>query len=169
MIVNTKKVDPPLVSDQEIVDVHIDTVGHPYDEKTVCNCRRWRRFRPKRVENEFLDIVGQRPAFSEDVPSVVKKDVTHPRMMWSGEDEVIPAHGFGITEDAIDNAESCFQVRVVLVMPTSHNCMPPRDRFEHGLVGFVTNASALNGEVEEGLGTEISFPPEFWDNSDMPG
>jgi len=39
--------------------------------------------------------------------------------------------------------------------------MPARNRLEYGPVGFVTNALALGGGVEERLGAEISLVPKF--------
>jgi len=90
--------------------------------------------------------------------------VAHPSMVGNGEEEVFPIHGFEITENSIDNTESCFQIRVTFVMPTNDR-MPARNGPEHGLVGFITDTLSLDGEVEQCLGAEVSLVPEFLDDN----
>ena len=48
------------------------------------------RFRSKGVKNEFLDVVGQRLAFPEDIPGAVEKDITYPSVVRDSEREVLP-------------------------------------------------------------------------------
>ena len=95
--------------------------------------------------------------------------MTHPGVVRNGEGEVLPVHGFEITENTIDNTKSCFQIRVALVMSRPHDWMTARDGLEHSLVGLVTNALALDCEMEEGLGAEICLVPEFRDNDGTSG
>ena len=91
--------------------------------------------------------------------------MTHPGVVRKGESEVLPAHGFGVAKDAINNAQGCLQVRVPFVVLGSHDRMPARDGLEYGLVGFSTNALALDGKVEERFGAEVGLVPEFRDNN----
>jgi hypothetical protein len=88
----------------------------------------------------------------------------HPSVVWNGEQGVLPIHRFEITEDAIDDTENCFQVDVSLVVLGSHCGMSAGDGLGDCLVGFVADALALDREVEEGLGAEISLVPELRDN-----
>ena len=89
---NAYKVNPPLVSNQKIIDVQPDTKDQTNDEKAVYDNRRWwGRPQLKRAQNEFLSIIGQGPTFPDDVPGAVKEDVAHPSVMWNGEAEVFPA------------------------------------------------------------------------------
>jgi hypothetical protein len=46
--------------------------------------------------------------------------------------------------------------------------MPGRDGFENGLIGFMTDALALDGEVKEGLGADIGLVPEFGNHHGAP-
>ena len=86
------KVSPPLVSDQQIVDVQLDTEDQTDNEKAVCHDRPRRgRIQAKRAENELLCVIGQGPTFPEGVPGAVKEDVAHPSVVWNGEPEVFPA------------------------------------------------------------------------------
>ena len=45
-----------------------------------------------------------------------------------------------------------------------HDWVFDGDGLERRLVGFVADALTLNGEVEEGLGAEVSLVSEFGDN-----
>jgi len=92
MVRNAYKVNPPLVSDQQIINVQPDTEDQTDDEKAICYDRR-RRERPqqKRAENEFPSVIRQGPTSPEYVPGAVKEDVTHPSVVWNGEPEVFPA------------------------------------------------------------------------------
>lgn len=47
--------------------------------------------------------------------------------------------------------------------------MPGRDRFKNGPIEFMTGALALDGEVKEGLGTEIGLVPELGNHHGAPG
>jgi len=45
-------------------------------------------------------------------------------------------------------------------MPEPHGLVPPRDSFQYGSFGPVTNALALNNHVDQGFGAEISHVSE---------
>ena len=170
MIANAGQVNTPLVNDDQVIDVQLDTEDQTDDEKTVCYDRRRRgRFQSKRVKNKFPDIIGQGLAFPQDSPGMIKEDVTHPSLVWNGEGEVLPVHGFGVTKDAVNDSESDFQVRVLPVIPGPHDWMSTRDGPEYGLVGFIANTLALDGEMEEGLGTEVGDVPQFRNNDGTSG
>ena len=103
--------------------------------------------------------------------------MTHPSAVFTTERELLPSHRlrlsrfglyrFGGAEDAIDDIEGPLQVRVLLVVLGSHGLMPLRDGLKHDFVGFVTDALALDDEVDEGLGTEICLFLESRDNHGM--
>jgi hypothetical protein len=159
------KLGSPLVNDQQVINVQLDSEDQTDDEQTVGDDRPRRgRFQSKGVKNEFLDIVGQRLALPEDIPGAVQEDMTHPSVVRNSERKVLPIHRLEITEDAIDDTQSYFQVRVSLVVLGSHDGMSAGDGLEDCLVGFVADALALDREMEEGLGAEISLVPEFGDN-----
>ena len=90
--------------------------------------------------------------------------MTQPSVVWNRERKLSPLHRLENTKDAIDDTEGGLQVRVLLVMLGSHCQVPVRDRLEHSIIGFATDALALDSEVEKGLGTEVSLVPEFWYN-----
>ena len=143
--------------------MQLDPEDQTDDEKAVCYTRRRRgRLQPKRAENEFLSVIGQGPTFPEDVPGAVKEDVAHPSVVWNSEAEVFPAQGFEITvtEDAIEDTEGGFQVRVPLVTRGPHDRMAAQDGFERGLVVHITETLVLDGYMGESLGTEVSVVPE---------
>jgi len=52
---------------------------------------------------------------------------------------------------------------------SSHYRMPVRDGLGDCLVGFVTDALALDREVEEGLGGEVRLVPELGDHHGSSG
>jgi len=79
------------------------------------------------------------------------------------EDEILPVHGFEVTEDPIDDPQGRFQIRVSSVM-SSHDRVPVRGGLEDRLVGLVTDALALGREVEEGLGAEVRLVPQLGDH-----
>jgi len=108
------------------------------------------------VKDELLDIIGQSLALPENIPGAVEEDMAHPSMMGNTEGKVLPVHGLEVAEDAIDGPQGRFQIRVSFVM-SSHDRVPVRDGFEDRLVGFVTDALALDREVEEGLGAEYAL------------
>ena len=60
-------------------------------------------------------------------------------------------------EDAIDVTKGGLQVRVPLLILGSHNWMPVGDRLKYDHIGFVASVLALNCEVEEGHGAEVSL------------
>ena len=90
--------------------------------------------------------------------------MSHPSVMLDGEREVLPVDRFEITKDAIDDAKSGLQVRVSLVVLGAHDAVSSRDGSEHCIVRFVADAFALDCEVKEGLGAEVSLVLEFGDN-----
>ena len=47
--------------------------------------------------------------------------------------------------------------------------MSIRNILEYSHVGFIADALALDGEVEEGLGGKIGHVPEFWDDNGTSG
>ena len=51
--------------------------------------------------------------------------------------------------------------RISPVPPESDDWMPGCGRFENSPIEFMTGALALDGEVKEGLGTEIGLVPEL--------
>jgi len=156
------KLVSPLVNDQQVINVQLDSEDQSDDEQAIRDDRRRRgRFQSKRMKNEFLDIVGQRLAFPEDIPGAVEKDMTHPSVVWNIEREVLPIHRLEIAEHTVYDTQSGFQVRVTLVVLGSHDGVSAGDRLEHCLVGFVTDALALDREVEEGLAAEICLVPEL--------
>ena len=74
---NVDKLNPPLVSNEQVTSVQLDAEDQADDEETVCYDRRRRgRVLPERVENEVLDIFGQVLAFLQGIPSAVEEDVT---------------------------------------------------------------------------------------------
>jgi len=75
------------------------------------------------VKNELLDVIGQSFAFPENVPGAVEEDMAHPSMVGDIEGKILPVHGLEVTEDAIDDPEGRFQIRVSFVM-SSHHRMP---------------------------------------------
>ena len=81
----------------------------------------------------------------------------------------MPVHVTLLAKDAIDNAESGLEVRVPLVTLGSYDRVVVRNSFEHGVVGFVADALALDGEVEKGLGAKVGFVPELWNNGRISG
>ena len=92
MVTDAYKANPPLVNDQQIIDVQPDAEDQTDDEKAVgYDCRRRGRLQPKRAENEFLCVIWQGPTFPEGVPGAVKEDAAHPSVVWNGEPEVFPA------------------------------------------------------------------------------
>ena len=160
-----RKFISPLVNDQQVINMQLDSKDQTDDEQTIRDDRGGRgRFQSKRMKNEFLDIVGQRLSFPQDIPGAVEKDMSHPSVVWNREREVLPEHRFGIAEHAIYDAQSGFQVRVTLVVLGSHHGMSAGDRLEHCLVGFVADAFALDREVEEGLAAQICLVPELGDD-----
>ena len=132
------------VGGQQVTDVQLDPEGQTDGELAVRYDQR-RRLQSKRVENEGLDVISQRPAFPEDVPSTVEEDVTHPSVVRNGEEEILPVHGFWVTKDAIDDVGSRPQIRVFVVTFGGHDEVPARNGLEHGLVEFATNTLALDG------------------------
>jgi len=68
-------------------------------------------------------------------------------------------------KNAISNTGSSFRARVPLIMSGPRGWMPARNGLGCGIGEFVTNAFALDGEVEEGLSTEISLVLDYWDNN----
>ena len=66
-----------------------------------------------------------------------------------------------ISKDAIDETENGFQVRISFITSGSKKRMLAHDRCGYCFVGFVTDALALDGKVEEGLGAKIGLVPEF--------
>jgi len=155
----------PLVNDQQVVNVQLDSENQTDDEQAVGDDwrRRW-RFQSKRMKNEFLGIVEQGLAFPEDIPGVVEKDMTHPSVVRNSEREVLPVHWFEIAEHAIYDTQSGFQVRVTLVVLGSHDGVSAGDRLGHCLVGFIPDALALDRQVGEGLAAEICLVPELGDD-----
>jgi len=115
------------------------------------------------VEDELLDVIGQSFAFPENVQGAVQENMPHPSMVGNTEGKVLPVHGFEVAEDPIDDPQGRFQIRVSLVM-SSHDRVPVRNGLEDRLVGFVTDALALNREVEEGLGAEVRLVPQLGDH-----
>ena len=113
------------------------------------------------MKNKFLDIIRQRFTFPEDIPSAVEEDVSHPSVVGDGKREVLPIYWFIITEDAIDDTKSGFQVRIFLVVLGAHDRVSARDGLEHRLVRLVADTFTLNREMEEGLGAEISLVSEL--------
>jgi len=94
--------------------------------------------------------------------------MAHPKMVGNIEGRILPVHGLEVTEDAIDDPEGRFQIRVSFGM-SSHHRMPVRDGLEDRLVGHVTDALALGREVEEGLGAEVRLVPELGDHHGSSG
>ena len=90
--------------------------------------------------------------------------MTQPSVVWNCERELLPLHRLENTKDAIDDTEGRLQVRVLLVMLEFHCQVPVRDGLRHSIIGFATDALALDSEGVEGLGTEVSLVPEFWYN-----
>ena len=110
-----RKINSPLVSSQQVVNVRLDSEDQTNDEQAVGDNRRKREgFQSKGAKNESLDVVGQRLAFPEDIPGAVEKNITYPRVVRNSEREVLPVHWFEITEDTIHNTESGRQVRVTM-------------------------------------------------------
>ena len=150
--------------------MHLDPEDQTDGEQTVRYDRRGRRrLQPKRVEKKVLDVIRQRLAFPEDFPSTVEEDVTHTRVVRNSEGEILPVHGFGVTKDPIDDTESGLQVRVFVVMFGTHDRVPVGNGPEHCIVRFVPDALALDGEVEEGLSTEVRFVLEPGDDHGTSG
>ena len=137
-----------------------------YEQAISHDWRRRGRIQSKGVEDEFFDIIGQRLALLEHIPGAVEEDVCHPGVVWNGEREVLPVHGFAITEDTIDDTESGFQVRfgASLVAHRTHDRVSGRDGLEECFIGFVAGASTLDREVEKGLGADISLFLELWND-----
>jgi len=120
------------------------------------------------VEDEFLDVIGESFAFSENVAGIVEENMTHPSMVGNTEGKILPVHGLGVTKDTIDDLQGRFQTRVSFVT-SSHDRTPVRDGLEDLLVGFVTDALALDREVEEGLGAEVGLVPQLEDHHGLSG
>ena len=57
------------------------------------------------MKDEFLDVIGQSFAFSENVPCAVEEDVTHPSVVGNIEGEILPVHELEVTKDAIDDPQ----------------------------------------------------------------
>jgi len=76
-----------------------------------------------------------------------------------GENErrILPVHGFEITEDAIDDAEGGFRIRISLVIPGPTDRVLVRGGLEYCLVGLVTDVLALDRGVGGNLRTEASL------------
>jgi len=92
-----------------------DSEDQADDEQAVSyDWRRRRRIQSKGVKNEFFDIIGQKLVLPEHIPGAVEEDVPHPSVVWNSEREVLPVHLFEITEDATEDTESGFEVRVSL-------------------------------------------------------
>ena len=90
--------------------------------------------------------------------------MAHPSVVRRGEGKILPGDRVEVTEDTIDDTKSGFQVRVSLVVLGSHDLVTGRDRLEYRLIGFMTNTLALNSEVEEGPGAEVSLVPKLWND-----
>ena len=90
--------------------MQLDSEEQTDDEQAVDDDQRRRgRFQSKGVKNEFLDIVGQRFAFPEDIPGAVEEDMTHPGVVRDSEREVLPVYWFEIAEHAIYDTQSGFE------------------------------------------------------------
>ena len=87
-------------------------------------------------------------------------------MVRNGKREALPIDRVEITKDTIGDAKSQFQVRVLFIVFRAHVGMSAGDGLEHGLVGLVTGARGLNGEVEKGLGAEVSLVLESRDHNE---
>jgi len=132
----------------QVVNVQLDSEDQTDGGQAASDDQsRRERFSSKAVKNEFLDAIGQRLAFPEDIPSTVEKDMTHPSVAWNSERGFVPVHLFEITGDAI-----LLQYREWSLGP-SHDGVSAEDRLERCLVL----------DREEGLDAEVSLFPELGD------
>ena len=94
---------------------------------------------------------------------MVKQDMSHPSVVSEGEGEVLPIHRFetirGVrsAEDIINDAESGSYVRITLMALGSHGFVLVQDAFEHSVVVYATSVLALDTDVEESPGAEVSL------------
>lgn len=93
---------------------------------------------------------------------MVGEDLGHPSMVRNTEGKFIPVHRSKIVgpEDTIHQSESRSQIRVsIVILGSNIPRMSPGDGIEHNIVG--AHALAVDSDVEEGLGAEISLIPEL--------
>ena len=123
------------------------------------------------MKDKLPGIAEEKVTFLEGIPGAVEEDVGHPSMVRSAKREAVPVYGrFRTTEDAVNDNESGFQIRVFnLVVVLGDDLVSFRDGPEDGLIGFATDALALGGEVNESLGAEVSLVPELGDDQRVSG
>lgn len=71
------------------------------------------------------------------------------------EGDILPVHEFGIAENAIDDPEGGFRIKISLIMLGLNGRVLVRSELEYRLVGSVTNAPELDHRVGGSLRAEV--------------